>query len=154
MCPQVQTDGQTGIRNLVYPAPLSSRFPSPRVFPRVLASPYSFPLFLFLTLLPCRALSMVISTERRRLSFQPSFHPSATHHSPHHPPDASFLRIPYVRGKEFDSVVPARKTLLAGCVEEQEFLSQRALRRRCLASDDVELGTLDRYLSTLGNLAK
>lgn len=29
----------------------------------------------------------------------------------------SFLRIPYVRGKEFDSVVPARKTPLARCVE-------------------------------------
>jgi len=75
MCPQVQTDGQAGIRNLVYPAPLSSR--SPTLHPassHVFLPLRTLPLFLFLALLPCRALSMVISTERRRLSFQPSFH--------------------------------------------------------------------------------
>lgn len=71
------------------------------------------------------------------LSIPPFGNPAPLTPPPPTPFDAtlplSFLRIPYVRGKEFDSVVPARKTPLARCVEEQEFLSQRAFRRRCLA---------------------
>lgn len=152
MCPQVQTDGQASIRNLVsrhlFPFLSSPSYPPNSHFPRVPASPYLSPVSLSCSV-PYRALSTVISTERRRLSFQPSFHSTLQQPTcppspllPAHPPDASFfLRIPYVRGKEFDSVVPAWKTPSAGCVEKQEFLSQRAFRRRCLR-DDVELGTL------------
>lgn len=66
---------------------------------------------------------------------------------PCHPFDASFFfRIPYVRGKEFDSVVPARKTPSRMCGAAGIFIPEGAFRGRCLPNDDIELGTLDRSL--------
>lgn len=51
------------------------------------------------------------------------FHPSATYFAP----PIFFLRIySYIRGKEFDSVVHRFGRVLRGCVEEKEFLYQRA----------------------------
>lgn len=127
------------LASCVTPVPLTCSLSSFRI---------ASPCFSFL-LVPFCALSTVISTERRRLSFQPSFHSTLRQPTPtaRRPSDASsFLRIFYVRGKEFDSVVPARKTSSGMCAKEQAFLSQRELRRRCFARDDVELETLDRYL--------
>lgn len=71
-----------------------------------------------------------------------------------HPSDASFfLRIPYVRGKEFDSVVPARKTPSRMCGAAGIFIPEGAFRRRCLSNDDVELGN-PWSIPTSGRLGK
>lgn len=81
MCPQVQRRSDRQAYEISYPAPLSSHscpllfspFPLFLAFHVFLPFFIPFSCFSFL-LVPYRALSTVISTERRRLSFQPSFH--------------------------------------------------------------------------------